>query len=118
MPSDYDKYYGFTQFAMELNELDGGEGKLIPKTDTRFRPDQRLLEEGNIDGAETEKQRIEQLQRDRKKQRDDAKQEYSPRFFKKIITSKKEEAWVQNGQYWKKRKDPGFSNCPDITSLW
>ena len=41
MPEDYELYYGFTRFAMELNELDLETAKILPKTDTRFRPDQR-----------------------------------------------------------------------------
>lgn len=41
MPEDYELYYGFTRFAMELNELDLETSKFLPKTDTRFRPDQR-----------------------------------------------------------------------------
>ncbi|RXG62127.1 Oxysterol-binding protein-related protein 6 [Armadillidium vulgare] len=44
MPEDYQLYYGFTRFAIELNELDPEHAKYLPPTDTRFRPDQRLLE--------------------------------------------------------------------------
>lgn len=43
MPEDYELYYGFTRFAMELNELDSEIAKVLPKTDTRFRPDQRYI---------------------------------------------------------------------------
>lgn len=43
MPENYEMYYGFTRFAIELNELDQETAKHIPKTDTRFRPDQRYL---------------------------------------------------------------------------
>lgn len=41
MPKGYEQYYGFTQFALELNELDPLLKALLPPTDTRFRPDQR-----------------------------------------------------------------------------
>lgn len=41
MPDDYELYYGFTRFAMELNELTPDLEKVIPPTDTRLRPDQR-----------------------------------------------------------------------------
>jgi len=43
MPEDYEMYYGFTRFAMELNEIDGEMVKYLPCTDTRFRPDQRWV---------------------------------------------------------------------------
>lgn len=41
MPEDHEQYYGFTQFAIELNELEEGLKPLLPLIDTRFRPDQR-----------------------------------------------------------------------------
>ena len=41
MPEDYEMYYGFTRFAIELNETNPELEKLLPPTDTRFRPDQR-----------------------------------------------------------------------------
>lgn len=42
MPVEHEQYYGFTQFAVELNELDSMLRPLLPPTDTRFRPDQRF----------------------------------------------------------------------------
>ncbi|XP_063585477.1 oxysterol-binding protein-related protein 6-like [Penaeus indicus] len=51
MPEDYHLYYGFTRFAIELNELDEDQAKYLPPTDTRFRPDQRLVEEGNMNAG-------------------------------------------------------------------
>ena len=41
LPEDFDMYYGFTRFAIELNELREEEIAYLPRTDTRFRPDQR-----------------------------------------------------------------------------
>lgn len=41
MPTDYELYYGFTRFAIELNELCPEMQDLLPPTDARFRPDQR-----------------------------------------------------------------------------
>ncbi|KAK7898577.1 hypothetical protein WMY93_019430 [Mugilogobius chulae] len=41
MPEDHEQYYGFTKFAVELNELEPALRPLLPPTDTRFRPDQR-----------------------------------------------------------------------------
>lgn len=43
MPKDHEQWYGFTQFALELNELDLLTKSLLPSTDTRFRPDQRYF---------------------------------------------------------------------------
>ena len=41
MPEDFEMYYGFTRFAIELNETDQDQVHLYPPTDTRFRTDQR-----------------------------------------------------------------------------
>ena len=41
MPEDYDQYFSFGQFAIELNELEEGLRDKLPQTDCRFRPDQR-----------------------------------------------------------------------------
>lgn len=41
MPEDSDLYYGFTRFALELNEKESDQVHLYAPTDTRFRPDQR-----------------------------------------------------------------------------
>ncbi|XP_014884465.1 oxysterol-binding protein-related protein 3-like [Poecilia latipinna] len=113
MPVEQEQYYGFTQFAVELNELDSSLRPLLPPTDTRFRPDQRLLEEGNIDGAEEQKQRIEQLQRERRRVLQDNSMIHQPRFFKKS----KDDTWVSNNTYWEQRRDPGFSKV-DFPVLW
>jgi Rps23 Pro-64 3,4-dihydroxylase Tpa1-like proline 4-hydroxylase len=44
--SDHTKYYGFTKFATELNEITELEKGKLPITDTRLRPDQRFYEQG------------------------------------------------------------------------
>uniref|UniRef100_A0A8C8SC84 Oxysterol-binding protein n=1 Tax=Pelusios castaneus TaxID=367368 RepID=A0A8C8SC84_9SAUR len=113
MPKDYEQCYGFTQFALELNELDPQTRPFLPPTDTRFRPDQRFLEEGNIEGAEMQKQRIEQLQRERRKVLEENNLEHQPRFFRKST----DDSWVSNGTYMDLRKDPGFSKL-DNPVLW
>uniref|UniRef100_A0A667X5R2 Oxysterol-binding protein n=1 Tax=Myripristis murdjan TaxID=586833 RepID=A0A667X5R2_9TELE len=113
MPVEQEQYYGFTQFAVELNELDPSLKTLLPPTDTRLRPDQRLLEDGNIEGAEEQKQRIEQLQRERRKVLQDNNMTHQPRFFKKS----KDDTWVSNNTYWEQRRDPGFSKM-DFPVLW
>ncbi|KAF4799220.1 Oxysterol-binding protein-related protein 3 [Turdus rufiventris] len=113
MPKDYEQWYGFTQFALELNELDPQTRSFLPSTDTRFRPDQRCLEEGNIEGAEIQKQRIEQLQRERRKVLEENNLEHQPRFFRKSS----DDSWVSNGTYMDLRKEPGFSKL-DNPVLW
>ncbi|XP_053570131.1 oxysterol-binding protein-related protein 3 isoform X2 [Bombina bombina] len=113
MPKSYEQYYGFTYFALELNELDPKIKNLLPLTDTRFRPDQRFLEEGNVEGAEMQKQRIEQLQRERRRVLEENNLEHQPRFFRKS----NDDSWVTNGSYWQLRRDPGFIKL-DSPVIW
>ncbi|XP_074194756.1 oxysterol-binding protein-related protein 6 isoform X15 [Rhinolophus sinicus] len=117
MPTNYELYYGFTRFAIELNELDPVLKDLLPPTDARFRPDQRFLEEGNVEAAATEKQRVEELQRSRRRYMEENNLEHIPKFFKKVIDANQREAWVSNDTYWELRKDPGFSKV-DSPVLW
>ncbi|XP_029308054.1 oxysterol-binding protein-related protein 3 isoform X3 [Cottoperca gobio] len=112
MPVDLEQYYGFTKFAIELNELDPPLKLLLPRTDTRLRVDQRLLEEGNLESAEEQKQRIEQLQRERRRVLED-NVTHQPKFFRKS----KDDTWVSNDTYWELRKDPGFTQI-DSPTLW
>uniref|UniRef100_A0A8C5HQ74 Oxysterol-binding protein n=1 Tax=Gouania willdenowi TaxID=441366 RepID=A0A8C5HQ74_GOUWI len=85
MPTDYELYYGFTRFAIELNELCPELKDVLPRTDARFRPDQRHLEEGNVEMASSEKQRIEDMQRARRKWNEDNNIRHEPRFFKVCV---------------------------------
>ena len=67
---DTEPYYGFSRFAVELNEMTSVERSWIPPTDARLRPDQKALEEGRLKDAENIKLRLEQAQRDRRRQRE------------------------------------------------
>ncbi|GFR94094.1 oxysterol-binding protein [Elysia marginata] len=109
MPEDYELYYGFTRFAIELNELDPDQAKFLPPTDTRFRPDQRLMEEGKLAEAESEKHRLENSQRDRRKNREGTGDDPKPLWFRKSAPDGKTETYEYNGKYWDARKDPGFN---------
>nr|XP_019967686.1 PREDICTED: oxysterol-binding protein-related protein 6-like [Paralichthys olivaceus] len=81
-PKDHQLYYGFSTFAMELNELNPDLKPLLPPTDSRLRPDQRLLEEGQVDEADRKKDDIEEFQRAWRKELGKRGEEHVPRFFK------------------------------------
>ncbi|XP_037542089.1 oxysterol-binding protein-related protein 6 [Nematolebias whitei] len=118
MPTDYELYYGFTRFAIELNELCPELKDVLPRTDARFRPDQRYLEEGNLELASSEKQRIEDAQRTRRKWNEENNVKHEPRFFKKAVDANHRERWVSNNTYWELRKNPGFINMEEAVNLW
>lgn len=56
----------FSSLALTLNEPEDG----VAPTDSRFRPDQRLMEAGLWDEANIQKQRLEECQRLERKRRE------------------------------------------------
>uniref|UniRef100_A0A8C6M1C4 Oxysterol-binding protein n=1 Tax=Nothobranchius furzeri TaxID=105023 RepID=A0A8C6M1C4_NOTFU len=116
-PKDYLQFYGFSTFAMELNELTPDLRPFLPPTDTRLRPDQRMLEEGNVSGADRKKDEIEELQRERRKELAKKGSEHTPRFFRKAKDSSGRDVWLNTGTYWELRQNPGFAKLENIT-LW
>ncbi|KAI1887138.1 hypothetical protein AGOR_G00203040 [Albula goreensis] len=116
-PKDHFTYYGFSSFAMEMNELTPELKPLLPTTDTRLRPDQRMLEEGRVDEADKLKDDIENKQRDRRKAMSKKGEEHIPRFFRKTLDAAGREVWLSNGTYWKIRENPGFMHTENL-DLW
>jgi hypothetical protein len=65
-PPHLEAMYNFTELAVQLNEPEEG----VAPTDSRLRPDQRLMELAKWDEANTEKLRLEEKQRANRKQRE------------------------------------------------
>lgn len=80
-PPDCQDYYGFSRYAVGLNEM--VNENILPPTDSRRRPDQRALEQGNADIAEEYKNYLEQAQRDRRS-RDKSYAHSRVKWFKNI----------------------------------
>lgn len=109
-PKDSSIFYGFTNLAMQLNYLDDEMARVIAPTDSRFRPDIRTLEDGKIDEAASEKNRLEEKQRDVRKKRGKNYQ-HRPLWYQAAINSNtKEEDWIFNHKYWQR----DYKQCPDI----
>uniref|UniRef100_A0A3P8W331 Oxysterol-binding protein n=1 Tax=Cynoglossus semilaevis TaxID=244447 RepID=A0A3P8W331_CYNSE len=112
--------YHFSALALTLNEPEEGVGP----TDSRLRPDQRLMEDGRWDEANSEKQRLEEKQRAARRRREaeifpgSSKQEYEgyqPLWFhqrRNSITG--ETTFVYKGDYWETKERQDWSMCPDI----
>ncbi|ORX77103.1 Oxysterol-binding protein [Anaeromyces robustus] len=80
-PPNCEDQYGFGQFTVELNEITPDIKDKLPPTDTRFRPDQKLYEEGKADEASAEKDRLEQSQREYLKERELKGIPWEPKWF-------------------------------------
>lgn len=98
--------FNLTPFVVTLNALPDALRPLLPPTDTRLRPDQRAMEDGQYDFAATEKNRVEEKQRAKRREREANGEEFVPKWFSKgrcKITG--EEYWVSNGRYWQMREN-------------
>jgi oxysterol-binding protein 1 len=97
--------FNLTPFVVTLNDINEQLAPWLPPTDTRLRPDQRAMEDGRYNFAATEKNRVEEKQRKRRRQREAAGEEFIPNWFTKArcpITG--EEYWNFNGRYWEERE--------------
>ena len=119
LPEDHELYYGFSRFAIELNDLEPSLVDILPATDSRFRPDQRLLEEGNVPGAETAKIQLEQAQRERRIENEEKGVVHQPKWFRKVNSSADghEAQWEFSGTYWDFRSQKLFPDA-DLVRLW
>ncbi|KAI3357483.1 hypothetical protein L3Q82_015891 [Scortum barcoo] len=76
-PAHSAQMYNFTSFAMTLNEVEPGMERLLAPTDCRLRPDIRAMENGDIDTASTEKERLEEKQRASRRERSKDEEDWS-----------------------------------------
>lgn len=83
-PAEADFYYQFSLFTLQLNHLSESLRERLPPTDARFRPDQRAMEDGDLERAAREKERLEEAQRARRKEIEDNGTEYVPKYFDKV----------------------------------
>lgn len=114
-------YYGFTVLACQLNEPEEG----VCPTDSRLRPDQRLMEMGQWNEANSEKVRLEEKQRAARRQRESEVEEaakqgrpyppYEPIWF---VRHKEDDSdtitHVYKGTYWQAKEKQEWGACPDI----
>ncbi|XP_075390036.1 oxysterol-binding protein 2 isoform X2 [Tenrec ecaudatus] len=127
LPENAENMYYFSELALTLNEQEEG----VAPTDSRRRPDQRLMEKGHWDQANTEKQRLEEKQRLMRRRRleastrgghfgglEDAEKEaevYSPLWFEKRLDPLTgETACMYKGGYWEAKEQQDWHMCPNI----
>uniref|UniRef100_A0A8B9LT57 Oxysterol-binding protein n=1 Tax=Astyanax mexicanus TaxID=7994 RepID=A0A8B9LT57_ASTMX len=110
-PPNSAEMYNFTNFTITLNELEAGmEGVLAP-TDCRLRPDIRAMENGDMDEASREKERLEEKQRAARKERAKDSEEWSTRWFELATNPYTgSQDWLYTGGYF----DRKYTDCPDI----
>uniref|UniRef100_A0A8C6WSN3 Oxysterol-binding protein n=1 Tax=Neogobius melanostomus TaxID=47308 RepID=A0A8C6WSN3_9GOBI len=128
LPYGAETMYYFTSLALTLNELEDS----VAPTDSRRRPDQRLMEDGRWDEANAEKQRLEEKQRSvrREREREAVNQrtasqseegEHSPHDNYKALWFDRcddpingEAVHIYKGGYWEAKERNSWEGCPDI----
>ncbi|XP_027889346.1 oxysterol-binding protein 2 isoform X2 [Xiphophorus couchianus] len=121
LPENAENMYYFSSLALVLNEPEDG----VALTDSRLRPDQRLMEDGRWDEANVEKQRLEEKQRAVRRRREAEAtgalhegrdyEGYQPLWFhqrRESITG--ETNFVYKGGYWESKEREDWSMCPEI----
>jgi hypothetical protein len=109
--------YGFTRFAAQLNEVTGAERGRLPPSDSRLRPDQRALEDGDMERAEALKARLEERQRAKRRGAEERGEEWAPRWFVVAGKDGDEEVWrLKTGRdgYWDSRARGEWAGVPDL----
>uniref|UniRef100_A0A3Q2Y3L3 Oxysterol-binding protein n=1 Tax=Hippocampus comes TaxID=109280 RepID=A0A3Q2Y3L3_HIPCM len=119
LPDNAENMHYFSSLALTLNEPEEG----VAPTDSRMRPDQRLMEAGLWDEANTQKQRLEECQRLERKRREcieirsccEKVEVYQPMWFeKRTDETTRESSYVYRGGYWEAKERQDWSMCPEI----
>ena len=115
IPSKGKEDFYFQPYTFDLNNLTEEMKKALPPTDSRFRPDQRLMEYQDIDKAGDEKHRLEEAQRARAKQYKKDGFIPKPLYFDETYDDLTGELiYKYKGNYWDMRYNHQFENLPKI----
>ncbi|KAK1886646.1 Oxysterol-binding protein 1 [Dissostichus eleginoides] len=124
LPEGAENMYFFSSLALTLNESEEG----VAPTDSRRRPDQRMMEDGRWDEANAEKQKLEEKQRivRREREREAVKAASTPEegahpdnyqamwFDKFDDPASGETLHVYKGGYWEAKEQGSWDMCPEI----
>ncbi|KAK9904888.1 hypothetical protein WJX75_004896 [Coccomyxa subellipsoidea] len=117
-PHEHPSRFGFSRWALSLNDMPEGLERLLPPSDMRWRHDVRLLEQGKYDEAEGERKRL--LKRVASA-REAATRPFEPRWFQLHPEVKFGEGrrYTYKGGYFEARSSVKngtgrWEGCPDL----
>ena len=94
--------YVLPEFSCGLNQLTPELEKILPKNDSRFRLDMRLLEEK----TETEEAQSYKMRYEEKQRKELCGEDHKILFFTEFISPETEDKYyIPNGKYWEYRKE-------------
>lgn len=122
--------FNLTPFAVTLNARPEGLMEWLPPTDCRRRPDLTAFENGKFDKADYYKVKLEELQRSKRRMREEGKlPQWKPQWFSKTVDPDSNESfWMphmstdKNGretmQYWLERSKVGEKRAQNQSAEW
>lgn len=113
---DVTKRYGLTTFAASLNEITPLDRGLLAPTDSRLRPDQRAVEQGDFNTADDLKAKLEEGQRRRRRVLEEKGEEWVPKWFQRG-EGEGEEVWVKKvgvDGYWEEREKGNWKGVESV----
>lgn len=122
--------FNLTPFAITLNSRPDGLLKWLPPTDCRLRPDLTAFENGKFDQADQLKVQLENLQREKRRQREEGRlPPHKPRWFKRTVDPDSNESFWQplmssdsHGRetmsYWVERSEVGTKREHNQPAEW
>jgi hypothetical protein len=114
-PGKEEDVYFLTDFGINLNNLTEEMKEYIPHSDSRFRTDQRALESQNLELAASEKHRLEEKQRHKRKEMEKSHQTHKPVYFEETYDELDGELiYKYVKDYWKDREKKNYSHLNDI----
>ena len=108
--------YGMSHFSLQLNYFPSWLHNVVAPTDTRRRPDQRSLENGDMVTASQQKERLEQKQRKLRKEKEAANIVHVPAYFEEYENPLDNQTYfVYNHKYFEQdRMKQDWSRLPDL----
>lgn len=115
LPPDWENFYYFPEFTYQLNNLTPSLREVLPPTDSRFRSDQRALENGDLKLAQAEKIKLEEMQRAMRKEREKNNVKHKPVYYIETVDDlTKEKSYMFNWKYWDDRENGNWSRLPKL----
>ena len=117
-PEKEEFMYGMSHFMLQFNYFPKRLHNEIAPTDTRWRPDQRCLENGELKEAAKFKDMLEEKQRAVRRWREHNEIEYKPSYFQEEKNEYDDLTYFRyNYKYWEEeREKKDWSRLPDLYS--
>ena len=113
-PKSYELQYNFPKFTINFSHLSHDLLANIAPTDSRLRTDQKVYENGNLELASSEKNRLEENQRKRRKEHENKGTHWQPLWFEFQMEGEEFSAKYKGGYFESREKRTWPSEILDL----